>query len=354
MCTRLGLSSASGAVLAADIAAPQSLGRCRLITEYIGQPRKKSAAPQRCVSSEMPSTPRACPMRATLTRGSNPIVLPNADVVVVFNNGNTAANNQNSRQLAVHCSPSGSSPNGTAHLNCGAPNKVGDDITVGEPLCDFGRGPEQCVPGPWIRTNDFPRIAINRENGYLFAVWQDYPNQEYDIQLAGSTDGGLTWGPTSTINPGMDLDHYFPAVDVVANQAQGDDHVGSSYFRSQRVPNENNTPAGGFAPGQPGVQQANSDYVLAGGRTSFLPRSFDFDVISPVFPPPDGIQAGSNGDYSGLTIVDENAHLIWSDTRNADPFAPADGVMHDEDVFTTTHSIPNGSGKSGVGKIGTD
>ncbi|PYU28708.1 MAG: hypothetical protein DMG32_02025, partial [Acidobacteria bacterium] len=68
------------------------------------------------------------------------------------------------------------------------------------------------------------------------------------------------------------------------------------------------TPAGGFSPGQPGVQQGNSDYVLAGGTVPFTP--FNFEVISPTFAPPDGIQAGFNGDYSGLTIVDDDAHPI--------------------------------------------
>ena len=32
-------------------------------------------------------------------------------------------------------------------------------MSLGEPKCDFGRGPEECVPGPYIRTNDFPRIV---------------------------------------------------------------------------------------------------------------------------------------------------------------------------------------------------
>ena len=156
-----------------------------------------------------------------------------------------------------------------------------------------------------------------------------------------------------TVNPDSRLDHYFPAVDVVARPAPGTfDHVGVSYFRSERVPNENTTPAGGFSPPQPGVQQANSDYVLAGGTVPFTP--FDFEVVSPVFPPPDGIQAGFNGDYSGLTIVDNVAHPIWSDTRNVDPFAPLDEVGHDEDVFTAKQSVPNGLAKPSSGKIGTD
>ena len=73
-----------------------------------------------------------------------------------------------------------------------------------------------------------------------------------------------------------------------------------------------------------------------------------------MFPPPDGIQAGFNGDYSGLTIVDENAHPIWSDTRNVDPFAPVNGVTHDEDVFTTKHGVPNGVGKPSAGRFGKD
>jgi len=46
------------------------------------------------------------------------------------------------------------------------------------------------------------------------------------------------------------------------------------------------------------VQQGNSDYVLAGGRALRTP--FNFKVLSPVFAPPDGNQAGFNGDYSGL------------------------------------------------------
>lgn len=89
-----------------------------------------------------------------------------------------------------------------------------------------------------------------------------------------------------------------------------------SYFRSQRVPDENTSASGVFTPGEPGVQQRKSDYVLAGGKPERAP--FRFKVVSPEFPPPDGIQAGFNGDYSGLTINrDDEAHRLWSDTATS-------------------------------------
>ena len=40
-------------------------------------------------------------------QGSNPVVLPNGDLEVVYNNGNTPAGNPNGQQLGVHCHPTG-------------------------------------------------------------------------------------------------------------------------------------------------------------------------------------------------------------------------------------------------------
>lgn len=313
--------------------------------------------------------PNAC----NFDQGSDPTVLPNGDLEVIFNNGNTAKDNPNAQQLSVHCKPSGSSTAGTAHLNCGSPALVGKDVVVGEPLCNFGRGPEECVPGPWIRTNDFPRINKNvHANNHLYATWQDYRNHEYDIQLSESTDGGLTWHEVGTVNPDRGTDHYMPAVELNPNKdvdvrtaaAPKDtddvDHVGDSYYRSNRVPNENTLPAQGFfAPCpqpsgskttcQSGVQNEESDYDLAGGRANRTP--YVFKVVSPEFAPPDGIQAGFNGDYSGLTINRNNeAHPIWSDTRNINPF-PENAVVHDEDVFTVNTGLPDGQGKVGPGQV---
>jgi hypothetical protein len=290
------------------------------------------------------SNPSAC----DFDQGASPVVLPNGDLEVVFNNGNTPAGNPNGQQLGIHCHPTGDSVAGTANLNCGTPVKVGDDVIVGEPQCNFGRGPEECVPGPFIRTNDFPRIQRNAaDSNTLYAVWQDYRGGEYDVQMSRSTDGGAHWSAATTVNPDTGLDHYMAAVDIRPDNASS---VGASYYRSERVPNENTTPAGGFAPGMPGVQASSSDYVLAGGTSQNTP--FDFRVVSPVFPPPDGAQAGFNGDYSSLVLTGDRANPIWSDTRNADPFAPANGVTNDEDIFTDQLNLPGGRPHTGTGRIG--
>jgi len=300
------------------------------------------------------------PNDCNFDQGSYSVALPNGDLQVIFNNGNTAAGNPNAQQLGVHCHPTGSSPAGTAHFNCLTPTKVGDDVVVGEPLCDFGRGPEECIPGAYIRTNDYPRITKdNTQNNHVYAVWQDYRNGEFDTQISQSTDGGMTWHEGGTVNPDTGLDHYFPATDQSPSRG---DRVGASYYRTERVPGEGDPNVGclfglsppdcsPFTPGvQPGVGSEDSDYVLAGGRGTHTP--YDFRVLSPTFPPPDGIQTGFNGDYSGLTInKGQDAHPIWSDTRNTNPF-PQNGVAHDEDVFTDNVGLPNGHGHHAQGKIG--
>ena len=60
-----------------------------------------------------------------------------------------------------------------------------------------------------------------------------------------------------------------------------------------------------------------------------------------------------NGDYTGLTVNRGNqAHPIWSDTRNADPFTPDNGVVNDEDAFTASVTLPSGKGTKGTGHLG--
>jgi hypothetical protein len=325
------------------------------------------------------------PHSCNFDQGSDPMVLPNGQLEVIFNNGNTPQGNPNGQQLGVHCNPSGSSPAGSAHLNCGSPTKVGDDIIVNEPACDFGRGPEECIPGSFVRTDDFPRIGMNQGNGNLYATWQDFRGGEFDIQLSRSTDGGVTWTPASSpVNPDTGIDHYEASIGVVCNgplasgnpmcpnsngggggntqstasdgsrqlcpnataaiaaqrRPNPEDNVAVSYYRTCQIPGES---AGGvFTPSTSGVQAENSDYTLVGGEN--LETPYHGHPVSPTFSPPNGTrQTGFMGDYSGITLVGSTAHPIWDDPRNnvspalRDPDQP---VVNDQDIYTTATGVP--------------
>jgi hypothetical protein len=262
-------------------------------------------------------------------------VLPNGHLAITFENGNTPSVDQ--QILSLKCAPSGSSPAGTASLNCGGPSKVTDEIYQNAPFC---AGVGTCSPGAYIRTPEetSQRIAVNQKNGDLYDTWYDYRFGEFDIFLSRSTDGGATWSAARKVNPDHGTDHYQAAIDI--GEHHGHSRIGISYYRTGRVPNENQTPPDGFQLGDPGVGQRMSDVVLSGGTN--LDTPFAFHVISPRFPAPDGIQAGFNGDYSGLVITPNGrAHPIWSDTRNQVPNPDFNFVTKDEDVFTVNMELPH-------------
>jgi hypothetical protein len=263
---------------------------------------------------------------------SDLVVEPNGALAVTFQNGNTPGLDQ--QILALHCRPHGSSTAGTARLGCGSPAKVADEKVANAPTCDFGG---QCIPGAYIRApvETSQRIAVNERTGALYDTWYDYRFGEFDVFVARSDDGGRTWTAARKVNPDTGTDHYFSAIDIGEN---GGTHVAISYYRTDRVNGENNPPSGGFGPG---VATKMSDYVLSGGLDLHTP--YAFSVLSPRFPPPTGIQAGFNGDYSGITIDANNVvHPIWSDTRNRVPNPQFNKATVDEDVFTVTRPAPGG------------
>nr|WP_296072381.1 hypothetical protein [uncultured Actinoplanes sp.] len=271
------------------------------------------------------------PGSCNLDGHSDLVVRPNGELAVTFISQNTTA--LNPETLSLRCRPGGSSTAGTAHLNCGTPQKVADYVTG--PTCDFGRGPEQCIPGAYIRApfETAQRLSVDERTGVLYNTWYDYRLGEFDVFVVRSTDGGATWTTPRLVNPDRGTDHYFSAIDVGERHAT---KVAISYYRTGRVPNENTPPPGGFGPD---VANQMSDYVLSGGLGLTTP--YRFEVLSPRFPPPDGIQAGFNGDYSGIE-VDRNdiAHPIWSDTRNRVPNPDFNKASVDEDVFTEARPIP--------------
>src|SRR5438105_12147366 len=149
-------------------------------------------------------------------QGSFPVVLPDGSVYVAFNNFNTPT--LVDQQLGVHVS---------ADLSTvGAPVRVGLDDESNAALCDFGRGPEQCVDSLNIRSQDFPALAVNRSNGRLAAVWNDTrlgTTGKYDIVVSESTDGGATWsdgtgagGGGTVLTPAGTATYVMPSVTFTA------------------------------------------------------------------------------------------------------------------------------------------
>jgi hypothetical protein len=263
---------------------------------------------------------------------SDMAVMPNGDLVVTFQNGNTPDENQ--QILSVLCHPSGSSTDGSANLNCGRPHKVADQIFADAPQCN---GVGTCSPGAFIRTPEetSQRVAVNQRNGTLYDTWYDYRNGEWNIFISRSTNAGHDWSKPRMVNPDTGVDHYFSAVDVDEQTGR----IAVTYARTGRVPNENTSPVDGFAPGMPGVQDRKSDYVLASAAGN-LRGGFTFQVLSPRTPPPDGNQAGFNGDYNDIVVTpDGRAHPIWADTRSRVPDPGFYGASVDEDAYTASRSI---------------
>jgi hypothetical protein len=256
-------------------------------------------------------------------QGSSPVVGPDGTISVVFNNGNTAPGAQN-QQLLVQSHDAG--------VTWSKPSFVGaDDIfsTVDGsqfPTCDLGRGPEECVPLPInARTNDFPQLAIDATGKKLAAVWQDFrngvsSNENYDIVLATSTDGGATWSSRVAFKDKAQMAQFEPAVAI--NQQSG--AIAVSYY-DRSVNNDATT--------------GKYDYSISLGSsiTGQLShhRVTDKSSLSPRFNPS---QAGFLGDYSSVAWSGNTAMPIWSDGRSIDP-----NGFPDEDIFTARVESDNGN-----------
>ena len=121
------------------------------------------------------------------TIGNQIVVLPNNDLVMLFNLiRNVGAKRERGNTAAVMRS----TDNGDTWS---APIEIDRMITDGV------RDP---ADGHDVRTGDIiPEIAVDNSNGNLYVVWQDdrFTGQE-QIAFSSSTDGGLTWTPTKRIS----------------------------------------------------------------------------------------------------------------------------------------------------------
>ncbi|GAB3281031.1 sialidase family protein [Sinomonas notoginsengisoli] len=249
-------------------------------------------------------------------QGSMPVVDPiDGSVFVTWSNGNTptAVNQQLGRRINT---------DGTM----GPVVKVGVDDESNISLCDFGRGPEECVKSLNVRTNDFPAIAVDPTNSnHLVTVWQDSRkgSEAYNVVVSDSHDGGRTW-----------------------SDAQGKGTVfggvpGAALFQPSVAITRTGTTAVSFYNANPYAGSAVGGGTFGYGLRSRPAGASAFGVYRPLsdgqeYPSPQAnrSQAGFLGDYSSIAAStapgSDLVHAVWSDTRNSGAAGP------DEDVFMAT------------------
>jgi hypothetical protein len=247
-------------------------------------------------------------------QGSYPRVMSNGDVYVAFSNFNTPT--LVNQQLGVHVHVSGDT------LTADAPVKIGRDDETKAALCNFGRGPEQCVDSLNIRSDDFPALALDPTNAdHMVAAWTDTRaasvNGNYDIVVSESTDGGATWSDASS-GGGTVLTttgaYFEPSVAVTAPSGK----VVVSTYQANAANHTTTVGDGTFGYGY----RVRSTGAFGG----YLPAS-----DSQAYPSPqaNASQAGFLGDYSSIAAAaaGDRVFMVWADTRNSNASGP------DEDVF---------------------
>jgi hypothetical protein len=247
-------------------------------------------------------------------QGSYPRVLSNGDVYVAFSNYNTPT--VIDQQLGVYVHVSGDT------MTVSAPVKIGVDNESNLALCDFGRGPEQCVDSLNIRSDDFPALALDRSNAnHLVATWTDTRSPStvsgnYDVVVSESTNGGLTWsdasgGGTVLTTSGA---YFEPSVAVAAPSGR----VVVSTYNANTAHHAAATGDGTFGYGY--------RVESAGTFGAYTPAS---DSQTNPSPQGNASQAGFLGDYSSIdaAVAGDRVYMVWSDTRNSNSAGP------DEDIF---------------------
>jgi hypothetical protein len=121
------------------------------------------------------------------TIGNQIVVLPNGDLVMLFNLIRNVGANRNRGFTAAVMRSTDKGDTWSA------------PILIDRMLTDGVRDP---ADGHDVRTGDLiPQIAVDDDSGNLYVVWQDdrFTGQE-QIAFSSSTDGGLTWSDTQRIS----------------------------------------------------------------------------------------------------------------------------------------------------------
>jgi hypothetical protein len=98
-------------------------------------------------------------------------------------------------------------------------------VAHGAPLLDAPWEPNVKVndDATGVADQGAPALAASKTTSDVFAVWQDYRNDDADIYFARSVDGGSTWGASVRVN--HDAAGYWQFEPDIAIDAAGIVHV---------------------------------------------------------------------------------------------------------------------------------
>lgn len=153
-----------------------------------------------------------------------------------------------------------------------------------------------------IRVSSFPSMSVNRSTGEIYIVFPQKGNvapsgNSIDIVMIKSTDGGNTWTTGVRVNDdplNNSKDQYYPWCTV--DPSTGGLHV--VFYDSRNVQNDSAE-----------VYMASS---IDGGNTFE-----NFKVSDAKFKPKtiSGLASGYQGDYIGITALNNNVYPYWCDDR---------------------------------------
>ena len=143
------------------------------------------------------------------TIGNQIVVLPNDDLVMVFN---LIRNTRDVKNRGFTAAVMRSTDNGDTWSN---PIVIDRMFPAGVTDPDDGHG---------VRTGDLiPEIAVDNNTGSLYVVWQDsrFTGRE-QVALSKSEDGGFTWSPTKRVSTVGGTNQAFTPMVRVADDGDAD------------------------------------------------------------------------------------------------------------------------------------
>ncbi|HEX8599814.1 MAG TPA: hypothetical protein VF952_15030 [Chloroflexia bacterium] len=149
------------------------------------------------------------PVRVSLpaqdeTQGSFPATGPNGELYVLYFSDSPASTGNPGRGLYIARSTDGG-------VTFSQATRISNVLRPPSPL-----------PGSEFRIFVLPALAVDPTNGSLYATWNDYRNDDSDVMLSRSTDGGVSWTAAQRVNndPAQPRkDQFFPAVIVGRDSA---------------------------------------------------------------------------------------------------------------------------------------